>query len=215
MPLVPLYLPLPFLGKDALSCHCSHPEGPKQSSYLARVHLHLPGSSQHMPASGPRTCDCHSRLNLASRTASAMGCPCRSAPLAHLPSLGHPPVVARFSPLLYRLRPGEGAGPGATAVAGVGDGGSGTGAVPPASTTGAHVHPWERLPYRMVWAVATLDSVLLYDTQVCEYGREGAWQHHPDCTPSELSDAHARPLSLPGITCMASPIPAYLLQLVG
>lgn len=62
-----------------------------------------------------------------------------SAPIAHLPTLSRPSVAVRFCPVPFRSQP--------------------------AASTGCDT-PFSSLPYRFVLAVATMDSVILYDTQV-------------------------------------------------
>jgi chromatin assembly factor 1 subunit B len=68
---------------------------------------------------------------------------CMSAPLGHLPGTAHTKasVVARASPALFKLRP-------------AGD-----------TSTTSNTNSAFSLPYRMYIAVATLDSVFVYDTQ--------------------------------------------------
>jgi chromatin assembly factor 1 subunit B len=61
-----------------------------------------------------------------------------SGPIAHLPAQNKPVVAVRFCPALLRRRT-EGS------------------SSPPA--------PFDALPYKMVFAVATLDSVIIYDTE--------------------------------------------------
>jgi hypothetical protein len=89
-------------------------------------------------------------------------------PLAALPCPTKPSTVARFCPLLFSPRPAGGSSTaraaaegsvGAAAAGGAG-GDDSTSANDSSGTSGLG------LPYRMVLAVATLDSVLLYDTQV-------------------------------------------------
>lgn len=105
---------------------------------------------------------------------------------AHLPALASPVVAIAFCPELFALRP---AAPGDAAVAAtaaaasspaVAPGAAGLAASPAAAASnspqaaagkdgGANAgagQPLVRLPYRMVFAVATADSVFLYDTQV-------------------------------------------------
>ena len=55
-------------------------------------------------------------------------------PLCSLPSLARPPVAVRFCPCYFEVGAGGGAG------------------------------PFSDLPYKFVWAVATLDAVMVYDT---------------------------------------------------
>jgi len=57
------------------------------------------------------------------------------SPALQLPGISKPSVGVRFNPKLFKLVGGDGA------------------------------QPWIKLPYRMMFAVITLDSVLLYDTQ--------------------------------------------------
>lgn len=111
------------------------------------------------------------------------------APLAHLPVLTAPTVAVRFCPLLLRLRTeplhmrgGLGAASSRAASAAQGP------AVPDAALTPSEGDPalataaaaaaavcedksgaaldFVQLPYRMLFAVATVDSVVIYDTQV-------------------------------------------------
>ena len=99
------------------------------------------------------------------------------APVAHLPALAAT-VAVRFCPHLFELRPDAvrgSAGPGGGAPAGSADGGKGR------SDDGDC--PWAELPYRMLFAVATLDSVIIYDTQV---------RHAPSRLPSGSQAPGAR-----------------------
>lgn len=113
-----------------------------------------------------------------------------SAPLAHLPVLSAPTVAVRFCPLLLRLRPepslvtevvsrassqvaADGVPPKGndSAVALTVSSGEVLAAVAVAtaavSEKGAESgQGLAHLPYRMLFAVATLDSVVIYDTQV-------------------------------------------------
>ena len=97
-----------------------------------------------------------------------------TAPIAHIPGQTKPVVAVRFCPVVFERKPAEGEGEGEGTVGaartdgdGNGDGnGSGDGELDRAgaregSTTPA---PFENLPYTMVYAVATLDSVVIYDT---------------------------------------------------
>jgi hypothetical protein len=103
--------------------------------------------------------------------------------VAALPSLGSPPVVVRFAPGLYRLRVPPAntplptpAAPGATPPPASGGGQQqGVQEATDAAAPGGSYGCWARgLPYRMVFAVATLHSVLVYDTQVWPAGRHEA-----------------------------------------
>ena len=80
-----------------------------------------------------------------------------NAPAFHLPmnSNAKPSVAVRCSPILYKLKECSGA------------------MINPPSTFTNSVHllaslekPVVNLPYRVVYAVATIDTVLIYDTQV-------------------------------------------------
>jgi hypothetical protein len=62
----------------------------------------------------------------------------------------------RFCPHIFRLKQQQGRG--------AGEGGSGAGEQEPAAAAGCENALG--LPYRLVLAVATMDSVLLYDMQV-------------------------------------------------
>jgi hypothetical protein len=106
--------------------------------------------------------------------------------MAALPSLGSPPVVVRFAPGLYRLRVPPAntplptpAAPGATPPPASGGGQQqGVQEATDAAASGGSHGCWARgLPYRMVFAVATLHSVLVYDTQVWLAGTRqgGLW----------------------------------------
>lgn len=86
----------------------------------------------------------------------------RSSPLACLPCPSKASTVARFCPLLFKRRGG-----GSRADAGS--------AAAPAAAGAPQ-------PYRLVLAVATLDSVLLYDVEVRRYrctvhACHQLWQH--------------------------------------
>ncbi|KAL4452332.1 hypothetical protein ABPG75_007994 [Micractinium tetrahymenae] len=82
-----------------------------------------------------------------------------AAPIMHLPGHPKPIVVVRFCPVLFERDNGKVAGqqqqqePQAAADA-----------CAAAAGAAAAPHPFD-LPYKMVFAVATLDSVVLYDTQ--------------------------------------------------
>lgn len=60
-----------------------------------------------------------------------------NSPALHLPGISKASIGVRFSPLLFKLRDED----------------------------GSTKKPWLNLPYRMVFAVATLDAVFIYDTQ--------------------------------------------------
>jgi chromatin assembly factor 1 subunit B len=88
------------------------------------------------------------------------------APVAHLPALSAPSVAVRFCPHLFQLRPGAArgrAGPSSGPLGTPADGGAGRGG---AAGVAGDECPWATLPYRMLFAVATMDSVVIYDTQV-------------------------------------------------
>ena len=111
------------------------------------------------------------------------------APVAHLPALDAPTVAVRFCPHLFKLRHGarsnEAAGPGerGSSPDTRGPASSAHGASAQPATTVAIAEPrrdpapsgaeegsdaaWTALQYRMLFAVATTDSVIVYDTQVC------------------------------------------------
>ena len=102
-----------------------------------------------------------------------------ASPLAHLPALTSPTVAVRFCPLLLRLRPETPAAADVAALTGAELRLKG-GAVDPAAAAEAAAGveksaadgpapPLVQLPYRMLFAVATLDSVIIYDTQVCRF----------------------------------------------
>lgn len=74
-------------------------------------------------------------------------------PCAHLPGPTKPVVATRCCPVLFELR-ADGAAP-ADAAAAAGDG-------------AASDRNWMALPYRVLWAVASLDAVMLYDSQHSE-----------------------------------------------
>ena len=101
-----------------------------------------------------------------------------SAPCAHLPSPDKPVIATRFSPILYELRPSA-AAPATTnrsALTSVED--VPTAASPSVPTHAEHVGggapsvPESRpgwmssLPYRVLWAVATLESIVVYDSSL-------------------------------------------------
>ena len=115
------------------------------------------------------------------------------APVAHLPALDAPTVAVRFCPHLFKLRPRA---PGGSETAGSGKhspspdscaqaaSADGTAAQPPADASepqaaseptqssfkGEGSAAWAALPYRMLFAVATVDSVVIYDTQARQAG---------------------------------------------
>lgn len=60
-----------------------------------------------------------------------------AAPIAHLPAQNKPVVAVRFCPVLYRKED---------------------------SATSSSPAPFDKLPYKMVFAIATVDSVIVYDT---------------------------------------------------
>ena len=61
-----------------------------------------------------------------------------STPCAHLPGPSKPVIATRFCPVLFELVQGAGDDP---------------------------VPAWTELPYRVVWAVVTLDAIVMYDSQ--------------------------------------------------
>ncbi len=110
-------------------------------------------------------------------------------PVAHLPALDAPTVAVRFCPQLFKLRPSAPSGSGAagsskhstspdsSAPAASADRAAAQPAAdaptsqasrqPPQSTAEEEGSaPWTALPHRMLFAVASMDSVVIYDTQV-------------------------------------------------
>lgn len=111
-------------------------------------------------------------------------------PVAHLPGHKKPSIAVRFSPVYYKLRSGP---PKPTENLTIDTSSEGLiSALPPAvidadtpvdaakdgatdpGTNASSI--FFSLPYRMVYAIATQDSVLIYDTQ----------QHTPLCAISNL-----------------------------
>ncbi|BGP41933.1 Chromatin assembly factor 1 subunit [Rhodotorula kratochvilovae] len=108
-------------------------------------------------------------------------------PVAHLPGHRTTSIAIRFCPVLFDLRPDAGGDeengdegalrvelaaqttevrlPGSEATAAEGKGKERAADAPEASTGADRPKSVFDLPYRMVYAVATLDSVYLYDTQ--------------------------------------------------
>ena len=87
------------------------------------------------------------------------------APVAQLPALAAPTVAVRFCPHLFELRSNAAGGSASPSPGPPADGGAGRfGAAHAARYSGEC--PWATLPYRMLFAVATMDSVVIYDTQV-------------------------------------------------
>ena len=86
-----------------------------------------------------------------------------STPCAHLPSPDKPVIAIRFCPVLYqRKSPPKDEGGGEAAK---GEGGGGGGADGGEARPTAGAAEWMgRLPYRMLWAVATLNSIVVYDS---------------------------------------------------
>ena len=99
-------------------------------------------------------------------------------PVVHLPGHKKPAIAVRFSPVYYKLRTGP-AKPTETLTIDTSSEGTISALPPPVveteppsdepldstteSETGAP--PLFQLPYRMIYAIATQDSVLIYDTQ--------------------------------------------------
>lgn len=81
-----------------------------------------------------------------------------AAPIMHLPGHPKPIVVARFCPVLFERDDGKAASQQEQKPPAACTEGNATGSAEAAA------HPLD-LPYKMVFAVATLDSVVLYDTQ--------------------------------------------------
>jgi len=112
-------------------------------------------------------------------------------PVAHLPGHKKPSIAVRFSPIYYKLRHGP---PKVTENLTIDTSSDGTiPTLPPPVVETEPPSPEEvkdsltertvdsgtdlfSLPYRMVYAIATQDSVLIYDTQ----------QHTPLCAISNL-----------------------------
>ena len=119
-------------------------------------------------------------------------------PVAHLPGHKKPSIAVRFSPVYYKLRTGP---PKPTENLTIDTSSDGTiPALPPPVVETEPPSPEEpkdpsgeagastilfSLPYRMVYAIATQDSVLIYDTQ----------QHTPLCAISNLHYATFTDLS--------------------
>ncbi len=83
----------------------------------------------------------------------------RSSPVVQLPGLAKPVVAVRWCPVLFSHRePGH--------AQQLGQGELGQQEQQEQQAQGQRCGPFPALPYRMVLAVATMDSVLLYDTQV-------------------------------------------------
>ena len=94
-------------------------------------------------------------------------------PAAHLPGPSKPVVAVRSCPVLFELLPtappaasspsgGAAEKRGEAAEAGAADA---TPALSPGAKPAAAEPSWADLPYRAVWAVASLDSVIVYDSQ--------------------------------------------------
>lgn len=82
------------------------------------------------------------------------------APVAHLPGLKKPSIAIRFNPILYKLK-NTADGPPKKLMK-TGDG------APQDTKSGSEIatkKSFFNLPYRMVFAVATQDSVVVYDTE--------------------------------------------------
>ncbi len=94
--------------------------------------------------------------------------------VAHLPVLASPVVAVAFCPQLFALRPPvpgdavRGAAAGSDAAAAAASAAAAAPAASPAAAAGvvSDENALVQLPYRMVFVVATTDSVFLYDTQV-------------------------------------------------
>lgn len=76
-----------------------------------------------------------------------------TSPIAHIPGQTKPVVVVRFCPVVFERETNDKVGDGSDGA----DRSNGS----DGSSTPA---PFENLPYSMVYAVATLDSVIIYDT---------------------------------------------------
>lgn len=110
-------------------------------------------------------------------------------PVAHLPGHKKPAIAVRFSPVYYKLRTGP---PKSTENLTIDTSSEGIiPALPPSIVETEPTSPGDgkdmtdsnnaptmlfSLPYRMVYAIATQDSVLIYDTQ----------QYTPLCAVSNL-----------------------------
>jgi hypothetical protein len=81
-------------------------------------------------------------------------------PLLSLPCPSKASTVVRFCPQIFRLKQQQGGG------AGEGGSSGSAGEQEPAAAAAAGCEDVLGLPYRLVLAVATMDSVLLYDMQV-------------------------------------------------
>ena len=91
--------------------------------------------------------------------------------VCHLPVLATPVVAVAFCPSLLALRPPQPAGTATAAPAAATGGSEAAAGQPDDQQEGGADGPTGgkgpvQLPYRMVFAVATAESVILYDTQV-------------------------------------------------
>eukprot|EP00877_Chromochloris_zofingiensis_P011531 jgi/Chrzof1/6631/Cz19g03120.t1 len=93
-----------------------------------------------------------------------------SSPLYHLPSLSKPTVAVRFCPVIFQSLASPQAGSAAAAATAAPDAtanadDSSSSAAAAAASHGPSMCSVSELPYRLVFAVATSDSVLLYHTE--------------------------------------------------
>jgi hypothetical protein len=99
--------------------------------------------------------------------AVAAAAACRSSPLASLPCPCKASTAVKFCPLLFKLQQAaHSSSNGSEAAAAAAPSSAEGSAVAAGTEVAAAAVNAMGLPYRMVLAVATLDSVLLYDMQV-------------------------------------------------
>ena len=91
-------------------------------------------------------------------------------PCAHLPGPTKPVVATRCCPVLFELRGDAAAAAPAADAAAAGAAAADGAAADGAAADGAagEQRNWMALPYRVLWAVASLDAVMLYDSQHAE-----------------------------------------------
>lgn len=96
----------------------------------------------------------------------------RRLPIAHFPGHAKPAVAVRFNPIRFAYRVPSSSSP--TIAAESPDVEGPTPVTPP--DVDFSPRPMFQLPYRQVFAVATTDAVMIYDTQ----------QQHPICAVSNM-----------------------------
>lgn len=139
-----------LFAHDSVPTFCRRPDWSPDGSFVV-----VPCGQYDEPDAAPKAPRADAKADAArarKHTAYVYARGALDAPCAHLPGAAKPIIAVRCCPRLFKLR--------SAAAAAEGDGGTPAPASAPAPT------PWLPLPYRVVWAVLSLDSIILYDSEL-------------------------------------------------